>query len=219
MIEITSHSTEQTRAIARQLAARLQPGDIVALYGPLGAGKTTFVRGLAAGLGIDEREVSSPTFILCQEYEPLDLEHGMPLAHLDGYRLATSDELATIGWEELLERREGAIVVEWAERFGDELPAERIAVRLSHVDERTRRINIEASRSLVDRIESLPTATGNGATDESNTQSCPVCGTSVTEGAPTFPFCSDRCRLVDLGRWFNEGYRVSRSVEESDFDE
>jgi tRNA threonylcarbamoyl adenosine modification protein YjeE len=177
------------------------------------------VRGLAAGLGIDPREVSSPTFILCQEYDPRDADGGVPLAHLDGYRLSTPDELETIGWQELLERAESVVVVEWAERFGDELPVDRIAIRLSHIDDHTRRISFEATEPLAGRLESLVRLERNGSSDDASEPSCPVCGARAAKDQSTFPFCSDRCRLVDLGRWFNEGYRVSRTIEEGDFDE
>jgi tRNA threonylcarbamoyladenosine biosynthesis protein TsaE len=219
MIKVTTNSAAQTQQLAQRLAERLRRGDVVALSGPLGAGKTTFVRGLATGLGIDERDVSSPTFILCQEYEPRDAAHGVPLAHLDGYRFASSDELATIGWDEMLERRDRVVVVEWAERFAEELPAERISIRLEHVDEHTRSIVIDAPRSLADRLEIPCNDSSKASVRVANQESCPVCGTTIAPECETIPFCSERCRLVDLGRWFNEGYRVSRAIEEADFDE
>ena len=211
VIELVSLSEEETRRIARRLAARLRGGDVVALDGPLGAGKTCFVRGMAEGLGIDPRQVSSPTFILCQEYEPPESGGAsFILAHLDGYRLASPDELETVGFDELLEAADTVIAVEWAGRFGDMLPELRISVDMAHADEHSRRLTVTAPDALADRISflALPGA--------SRRAECPVCGKPVARQAPGFPFCSRRCRLVDLGKWFDEGYRVHRPATEED---
>ncbi len=202
MIEIVSVSESETRAIARRLAARLRPGDVVALHGALGAGKTCFVRGLAAGLGVDPAEVSSPTFVLCHEYEgPLVRGRRVVLAHLDGYRLAGADELETIGWDELLASADTIIAVEWAERFGPALPEEHIAVTIGHDDATTRTITLSAPPALaartIDRLDA-----------ETRTGRCPICGEPVDADGSAFPFCSGRCRLVDLGKWFGERYRL-----------
>jgi len=121
--------------VAAALARRLEPGDVLALGGPLGAGKTCFVRGLAGGLGVDPREVSSPTFVLCHEYGGVggaSESATIVLIHLDGYRLSSPEELEGIGWEEMLRAGEGVIAVEWPERFGDALPRRRIDVELAH---------------------------------------------------------------------------------------
>ena len=144
MIEIISHSEAQTRRLAMRLASRLRAGDVIALAGPLGAGKTCFVRGLAEGLGLDPAEVSSPTFIMCQEYEPRHGKAGAVLVHVDGYRLASDDELETIGWDEYLEASDAIIAIEWADRLGDALPEERIDIEIAHVDEHSRRLRISA---------------------------------------------------------------------------
>jgi tRNA threonylcarbamoyladenosine biosynthesis protein TsaE len=210
MIEITSHSEAQTRRLAMRLASRLRAGDVIALTGPLGAGKTCFVRGLAEGLGLDPADVSSPTFIMCQEYEPPKGQGGPVLVHVDGYRLMSDDELATIGWDEYLEARDAIIAVEWADRFGDALPEERISIDMAHVDEHSRRLRISAPGALSDRLTALADA------DKAQSAACPICGKAVDEGSPTLPFCSPRCRLVDLGRWFSGGYGTTRSLSEED---
>ena len=109
-------SVEETWALARQFADALKPGDVVALEGDLGAGKTTFTQGLAAALGA-KRAVTSPTFCLVVEH-PTDK---FLLVHMDLYRLHGPDDVLDLGWEEYLAR--GAVVfMEWPDRAGDLLP-------------------------------------------------------------------------------------------------
>lgn len=130
-----THSEEDTQEVARQLAATLAPGDIVTLSGPLGAGKTEFVRGLAAGLGIDPDEVSSPTFTLIHEYRGGRL----PLYHADLYRLdkAATDDL---GLEEM-GASDGVLAVEWPERLTHAL-AHAMNVTIEIAGETTRRVTV-----------------------------------------------------------------------------
>ena len=106
---VLTHSPEETEALGERLAEQLRPGDVVAYFGDLGAGKTAFTRGLARGLGIAE-PVTSPTYTLVNEY----LSGRMPLFHFDMYRLGSSDELFDIGWEDYLARG-GVCAVEWSE--------------------------------------------------------------------------------------------------------
>ncbi len=119
---ITTHSEDETIAFARDFGARLTPGSVVLLFGDLGAGKTTFVRGLAAGLDLDPDAVSSPTFTLIQEYRGTP-----PLWHVDLYRLQGT-EIDDLGLEELA-ASSGVVVIEWAEKLR-ERPADAIEVRL-----------------------------------------------------------------------------------------
>ncbi len=115
--EWLSHSPEETASIAEQIAQWLEPDTLILLVGTLGAGKTTFVRGLARALGITE-PVRSPTFTLVHEYtirQP-DTLRGLPLYHLDLYRVESAPELETLGLEEILERG-GITLIEWAERL------------------------------------------------------------------------------------------------------
>ena len=126
-------SVEETWALAKQLAAELKPGDVVRLEGDLGAGKTTFVQGLAAALGVAGR-VTSPTFCLVQEHWGA----GVLLVHMDLYRLRNEDDVLAIGWEDYL--AEGAIVaVEWPERAGSLIPNDAIRVTFTHLDGDERR--------------------------------------------------------------------------------
>ena len=128
-----STSEEETQAVAVELAATLKPGDVLLLAGDLGAGKTTFVRGLAAGLGIDPREVSSPTFTLVHEYRGGRLT----LYHADLYRLdkAAADELG------LEETTAGVLAIEWPDRLSHDIAGARL-VRIELVDDLTRKITV-----------------------------------------------------------------------------
>ena len=128
-----TNSEAETQALAREIAATLEAGDVLLLAGDLGSGKTTFVRGLAAGLGIDPAEVSSPTFTLVHEYRG----GGLTLYHVDLYRLertATED----LGLEEL-GVRDGVLAIEWPDRLTHDLPGARL-IQLEVVDDTSRRI-------------------------------------------------------------------------------
>ena len=112
---VITKSPEQTELLGKKLAELLRPGNVIAYYGDLGAGKTAFTRGLAAGLGIREA-VTSPTYTIVNEY----LSGRMPLFHFDMYRLSSSEELFDIGWEDYLARG-GVCAVEWSENVADAL--------------------------------------------------------------------------------------------------
>ena len=129
MMQITTHSADETQALGQKLASRLAPGDVIAYFGDLGAGKTAFTRGLAQGLGITD-PVTSPTYTIVNEY----LSGRIPLFHFDMYRLSSSDELFDIGWEDYLSRG-GVCAVEWSERVSDALPEDTIFVDIARTDE------------------------------------------------------------------------------------
>jgi tRNA threonylcarbamoyladenosine biosynthesis protein TsaE len=132
---LTSASEEETAAAARRLAVSLDANDVVLLSGDLGAGKTAFVRGLAAGLGIDPAEVSSPTFTLIQEYRGGRLV----LRHIDLYRLSPR-EVDDLGLDDLIDEG-GVVAVEWPDRWSRP-PAGAVQVTLSIEGESQRRIEI-----------------------------------------------------------------------------
>ena len=115
-----SYSCEETEKIAYAFAEKLHGGEIITLDGDLGAGKTAFVRGLAAGLGISDRVVS-PTFTIVNEYSG----EGLPLFHFDVYRIGSPDEMYDIGWEDYLGRG-GVTVIEWAVNIEEILKDEKI---------------------------------------------------------------------------------------------
>lgn len=138
-IRIESMSEADTIGVGARLAGRLKPGDVIALEGDLGAGKTRFVRGLARGLGHDERRVSSPTYVLVHEYD--DAEGAPPLIHVDAYRVASADELEGFGLDRAM--ADGAVlVVEWASRLGDALDPSRLRVEIAHAGDDLREISL-----------------------------------------------------------------------------
>ena len=138
MSETFSLSEEETFELGAQLASGLTRGALILLSGELGAGKTVFARGVAAGLGVAPEEVSSPTFTLVQEYQG----GRMPIFHVDLYRLELDEEVGTLGIEEILQAG-GVVIVEWAEKLPARLRAGGIAVRLAEVGEGSRRIVVE----------------------------------------------------------------------------
>ncbi len=142
-MQYLTHGPEETEALGERLAASLQPGDVIAYYGDLGAGKTAFTRGVARGLGINE-PVTSPTYTIVNEY----LQGRMPLFHFDMYRLGSADELFDIGWEDYLERG-GVCAVEWSENVEEAL-AGAIRIHICHVGENDRKIAIEGERFCAD---------------------------------------------------------------------
>lgn len=125
-------------SFGKKLARRLVPGDIVCLFGDLGAGKTTLVKGIAEGLGINKTLVNSPTFVLMNLYEG-----SCPLYHFDLYRIENEQSLAGIGIDEFL-YGEGISVIEWAERLGKVAPEEFITVKLQHRKKGGRTISLNA---------------------------------------------------------------------------
>jgi tRNA threonylcarbamoyladenosine biosynthesis protein TsaE len=130
-----SESAERTEALAARLARELRPGDVVALSGELGAGKTCFVRGLARGLGLASR-VTSPTFTLMHTYAGTP-----PLHHLDAWMQGRGEAFLSDGGAEWL-ASDGIAAVEWAERVAEWLPAARFDVRLEHAGNDRRRVSV-----------------------------------------------------------------------------
>ena len=145
MMQITTHSADETQALGQKLASRLAPGDVIAYFGDLGAGKTAFTRGLAQGLGITD-PVTSPTYTIVNEY----LSGRIPLFHFDMYRLSSSDELFDIGWEDYLSRG-GVCAVEWSENVEDALQdAIRVTIEKDADEPDTRHITITGGPRIED---------------------------------------------------------------------
>ena len=140
-MQYITNSPAQTEAIGAALGKILKPGTVIAYRGDLGAGKTAFTRGLALGLGSTEL-VTSPTYTIVNEY----LGGRMPLFHFDMYRLASSDDLWDIGWEDYLDRN-GVCAVEWSENVADAME-EPIVITIEKLGEDSRRITIEGGNSL-----------------------------------------------------------------------
>ena len=135
-----TNSEQETIDLAIEFASTLLANDVVLLDGELGAGKTCFVRGLCEGLGGDPRQVSSPTFTIMQEY---DVAGERRLVHVDAYRLSGEAELASIGWDELLEDPAAIIAIEWPSRIKDAIPSNVVSITMDHLDPTTRSIHIQ----------------------------------------------------------------------------
>lgn len=129
----------ETVEIGRALGQALRPGDVIVLSGSLGAGKTTLTQGIAAGLGVEDY-VTSPTFTLVNEYPPSERHEHPALYHIDLYRTSGAAEALDFGFEEYL-GGEGVVVVEWAERAPEAVPAEHLLVKLE-MDEDARRLEL-----------------------------------------------------------------------------
>ena len=142
-MEFITNSALETENVGQALGKRLTPGAVIAYQGDLGAGKTAFTRGVACGLGAKE-SVTSPTYTIVNEY----LSGKYPLFHFDMYRLASSDDLFDIGWEDYLERG-GVCAVEWSENVADAMEGA-IIVTIEKLGEETRRITIEGGVNLAD---------------------------------------------------------------------
>ncbi len=124
-VEIVTRSPEETIQLGKDLGELLRPGTVVALIGELGAGKTTLAKGIAKGLGVaDENEVTSPSFVLVNEYQGR-----YPVYHADLYRLQEAEEVENLGWEEFI-FGEGIALLEWAEKIPGIMPEERIEIRI-----------------------------------------------------------------------------------------
>ena len=137
-MEFVTNSEAETEALGARLGAELAPGTVIAFTGDLGAGKTAFTRGLARGLGVEER-VTSPTFTIVNEYEGGRL----PLFHFDMYRLGDADELFHIGWEDYLARG-GICAVEWSENVAEAIEPDAVRVSIVRGDgDSDRMITIE----------------------------------------------------------------------------
>jgi tRNA threonylcarbamoyladenosine biosynthesis protein TsaE len=136
VLDFVSHSVAQTMRVGQRLGELLQRGDVVALRGDLGAGKTHLIKGIALGLGSTDM-VNSPSFVLINEYRAGVQRGGMPIYHADLYRIERLAELQGVGLEELLDN-DGVCLIEWADRAEALLPDERLDVHLSHLSETKR---------------------------------------------------------------------------------
>jgi len=145
-IVVDSASPDETAALGERLGRALVAGDVVALSGDLGAGKTAFVQGIARGLGIPGR-VSSPTFTIVNEHDA-----AVPLFHVDFYRLENAGELAAIGFDDYFERG-GVVVVEWADRFPRALPNEPLHVHIDITGPTSRRMIVAGPARLASALQ------------------------------------------------------------------
>jgi tRNA threonylcarbamoyladenosine biosynthesis protein TsaE len=135
-MEIITSSINETINFGKNLAAKLAGGDVVLLYGELGAGKTTLVKGLAAGIGV-KSEITSPTFSLMNVYPAGEVN----LVHIDTYRLKNEQELIDIGVEDYLSRPDSVCVIEWPEKISGLLQNKKTtAITIEHIEQNRRKI-------------------------------------------------------------------------------
>ena len=137
-ITVTTNSAEETMALAEQIGARLHAGDVIAYFGGLGVGKTTFTRGLAKGMGLPD-VVSSPTFAIVQEYHG----DGLSLYHFDMYRIPDADGVEDTGFYDYLDDKQGVLFIEWSENIADILPQDAIKINIVRLSDNRRRFEVE----------------------------------------------------------------------------
>jgi tRNA threonylcarbamoyladenosine biosynthesis protein TsaE len=142
---IITNSKEETAALAQNLAKELKGGDFLAFFGDLGSGKTTFIQGLAKGLGI-ERRIISPTFIIVRTYAlgfKLQDSRFKTFYHIDLYRIETKNDLLGIGLDQIIGDKDNIVALEWAEKLGKMLPKQRIEIHMEYLEEDKRKITIQ----------------------------------------------------------------------------
>jgi len=146
IINFLSHNPDETRRLGMRLGKELRRGDVICLQGDLGAGKTTFVQGLAHGWGSND-SVSSPTFIIVNEYRRND---EIKLFHMDAYRLDSTPEAEEIDLDSML--ADGALIVEWPERMDGLIPMERLWIHIDHIAEAEREMKFNAHGKRYDDL-------------------------------------------------------------------
>jgi tRNA threonylcarbamoyladenosine biosynthesis protein TsaE len=232
VLKLVAKNEAETLAVGRALAAVVRPGDIVAIDGPLGAGKTRLVRGLAMGMGFEGNVVSSPTYVVVNEYVLGEGESR--LFHADAYRLSGPDDLDSLGWERVVDGS-GVVAVEWAERVAAALgtgaegepPLWRVRMEpVGGLEETRRVIEVEPAagwrgREGAAELDRLAALLREGAKHEGlplprGWARCATTGKPVPPDSATFPFADERARLADLGRWMSGAYVLGRELTEED---
>lgn len=153
MLTCVTHSPEETAHLAGTIGKIIREGTVICLDGELGVGKTLFVRALARTLGV-ESDVTSPTFNLMNIYEA-----ACPIVHFDLYRITSEEELEDIGFYEYAEATEGIVLIEWAEKFPDAIPADHLSVRIDALDAEKRKFTFiaagEKSEALLEELKRI----------------------------------------------------------------
>ena len=153
MLTCVTHSPEETAHLAGTIGKIIREGTVICLDGELGVGKTLFVRALARTLGV-ESDGTSPTFNLMNIYEA-----ACPIVHFDLYRITSEEELEDIGFYEYAEATEGIVLIEWAEKFPDAMPADHLSVRIEALNDEERQFTFVAkgkkSRALLEELKRI----------------------------------------------------------------
>lgn len=216
---------DATAALATALARVVRGGDILALQGDLGSGKTTFTRLFAANLGADPKLVSSPTFVVVNHYPAIIPSPQGPqpgeIIHADAYRLTSAEDLEPLGWDRYttpsptgLEAKPDAILlIEWPDRVREALPPPQLlpSLTITPTSELGRRVALALPMAWQSRpgvAELLTHAL----------RRCPITARWVPPNQPTWPFFDERAQMADLGRWFSGSYSISRDITSDDAD-
>jgi tRNA threonylcarbamoyladenosine biosynthesis protein TsaE len=185
--EFVSASVERTQAVGERLGRWLEPGDVVALFGELGSGKTTLIQGIARGLGRDPDTVKSPTFVLVREYPGQ-----VPLVHADGYRLDGALQAAWLDVDLLFSARK-ITVIEWAERFAELLPADYLAARLAYVSANRRRLKFEPHGERAEALLGRLRASGDPRATATPAAPAASSGAAAEDPPSAEPSSDQRC--------------------------
>jgi tRNA threonylcarbamoyladenosine biosynthesis protein TsaE len=153
VLDFISHSASQTERIGYRLGEHIQPGDILLFVGDVGVGKTQLIKGIVQGMGSSDR-VTSPSFVLVNEYTAGKQRKALPIYHVDLYRIDTPSELATIGLEELWDET-GVCLIEWAERAEGWIPQDHLAIYMQYLDETKRVLRFEPQGERYFRLVEL----------------------------------------------------------------
>ncbi len=135
----TTHNAEETIELAQQIAKKLVGGEIIALHGDLGAGKTTFTKGLAEELRVEDI-ITSPTFVVLKNYPAKIKDKEIVFVHIDAYRSETIDDIKSVGIEDFMNRDDVVMIVEWPEKIAEILTGQIININFKIIDEKTRKI-------------------------------------------------------------------------------
>jgi tRNA threonylcarbamoyladenosine biosynthesis protein TsaE len=208
-----SHLLEQhgaTSAFGVGLASVLLAGDVIALEGDLGAGKTTLARAICLSLGAPRELLASPTFVLMHQYPLPPDSPARTLAHIDAYRMRATDDLDVLGWDQVFDdsgraRADTIALVEWPQRLPRALAA-CARIELAHEPGGSRTVRA----TLPDSWAQRPLVRVLAQRDPVR---CPRTGAWVSPTEPGYPFASSRARDADLYRWLTEGYVISTGLD------
>lgn len=155
-LSFETDSPEMTQEIGRRLGERLRAGDVLALIGPLGCGKTTLTKGIGEGAGLPTaRAVNSPTFVIVNEYDAARAGDALRIYHIDAYRLRGPGDLDALGFDEMYGL--GAVVIEWADRIAGLLPVDHLSLKIESTGSTSRRFTCHAGGPCSERLlEALP---------------------------------------------------------------
>lgn len=137
-----TQSAEETIEYGRKFATNLKGGEAISLTGELGSGKTTFIKGLAEGLKVAET-ITSPTFVILKSYKGKIARKNIEFIHSDAYRVESIDDIKSVGIDDYLDRQDVILVIEWADKIAEILPAKTLNIKFKHLDDNKREIEVK----------------------------------------------------------------------------